>query len=75
LHPDGFGSDECFFMLLKIAHSKVSDRSIVIIKELPVVQGNNSDEYLIEDQVMERVEPILSMIDSRTELEIVRYAA
>lgn len=54
---------------------KVGDRSIVIIKELPVIQCNSCGEYLIEDKVMERVESILSMIDIRTELEIVRYAA
>jgi YgiT-type zinc finger domain-containing protein len=54
---------------------KVGDRSIVIIKELPVIQCDNCGEYLIEDNVMERVESILSMIDIRTELEIVRYAA
>jgi hypothetical protein len=75
LHPDGFDSDECFFVLLKIAHSKVGDRLIVIIKELPVIQCYNCGEYLIEDQVMARVESILSVIDSRTEFEIVRYAA
>lgn len=54
---------------------KVGDRSIVIIKELPVIQCNNCGEYLIEDQVMARVESILAMIDTKTELEIVRYAA
>jgi YgiT-type zinc finger domain-containing protein len=54
---------------------KIGDKSIVIIKELPVIQCNNCGEYLIEDQVMERVESILAMIDISIELEIVRYAA
>ena len=54
---------------------KVGDRSIVIIKELPVIQCNNCGEYLIEDEVMKRIESILAVIDVQTELEIVRYAA
>ncbi len=54
---------------------KTGNRSIVIIKDLPVIQCANCGEYLIEDSVMERIELILSMIDSHTELEIVRYAA
>jgi len=54
---------------------KTGNRSIVIIKDLPVIQCSNCGEYLIEDEVMERIESILSMIDINTELEIVRYAA
>lgn len=54
---------------------KTGNRSIVIIKDLPVIQCGNCGEYLIEDKVMERIESILSMIDIHTELEIVRYAA
>ena len=54
---------------------KIMDNSIVIIKRLPVLQCQNCYEYLIEDQVMERVDDILSKIDEKTELEILKYAA
>ena len=54
---------------------KISDRTIVIIKELPVVQCGNCAEYQIEDPVFSRVEELLSTVDRETELEIVRFAA
>ena len=54
---------------------KIRDNSIVIIKKLPVLQCQNCYEYLIEDQVMERIDCILSKIDETTELEILKYAA
>ncbi|MEC4678220.1 MAG: YgiT-type zinc finger protein [Nitrospirota bacterium] len=54
---------------------KVSDSAIVILKNLPVSQCKNCLEYLIEDEIMERVEEILSKVDQDAELEIVRYAA
>ncbi len=54
---------------------KVGEKSIVILKDLPVIQCGNCSEYLIEDEVMERVEAILSMADANAELEIIRYAA
>ena len=54
---------------------KVGEKSIVIIKDLPVLQCENCREYLIEDPVMERGEEILERTDGNTELEIVRFAA
>lgn len=54
---------------------KTSQQSIVILKEMPVLQCENCGEYLIEDTVMERVEKILAKVEQGTELEIVRYAA
>lgn len=54
---------------------KVSQKTIVILKRLPVHQCSNCLEYLIEDSIMERVEEILSQVDQHAELEIVRYAA
>ncbi|MBI2999223.1 MAG: type II toxin-antitoxin system MqsA family antitoxin [Deltaproteobacteria bacterium] len=54
---------------------KVDDRSIVIFKELPVLQCQNCAEYLIEDPVMGRVEELLSTVDRGAELEIIRFAA
>jgi YgiT-type zinc finger domain-containing protein len=54
---------------------KTSERSIVILKGLPVLQCENCREFLIEDPVMERVESALAKADADVELEIVRYAA
>ena len=53
---------------------KVGHDCIVIIKELPVSQCQNCNEYLIEDSVMEKVDGILNRIDTTAELEILSYA-
>ncbi|MBC8217758.1 MAG: YgiT-type zinc finger protein [Planctomycetes bacterium] len=53
---------------------KIGYDSIVIIKGLPVLQCRNCSEYLIEDEVMEKVDSILSKIDKTTELEVLSYA-
>jgi len=54
---------------------KRSDSTIVILKDLPVLQCTRCSEYLLTDSVMARVEEILSQADRRAELEIIRYAA
>jgi YgiT-type zinc finger domain-containing protein len=54
---------------------KVNETTIVILKDLPVIQCNNCEEYLLEDQVMQRVEKILEKVDTSAELEVIRYAA
>lgn len=54
---------------------KVSDRTIVIIKRLPVLQCEGCREFVIEDAVMERVEALLSDVGGMTELEVIRFAA
>jgi YgiT-type zinc finger domain-containing protein len=54
---------------------KVSDTSIVILKGLPVIQCARCPEYLMEDEVLRRVDEILARVEGGTELEIVRYAA
>jgi YgiT-type zinc finger domain-containing protein len=54
---------------------KVSERTIVILKDLPVLQCQNCAQYLLEDQVLSRVDAMLARIDSAAELEIIRYAA
>ena len=54
---------------------KRGEHSIVIVKNLPVLQCENCREYLIEDSVMKWVEKILEGISPEAELEIVRYAA
>jgi YgiT-type zinc finger domain-containing protein len=54
---------------------KVSEQTIVILKELPVLQCQNCAQYLLEDRVLSRVDEILARIDNAAELEIIRYAA
>jgi YgiT-type zinc finger domain-containing protein len=54
---------------------KLSERTIVILKDLPVVECPNCTEYLIEDAVYRRVEEILAGVDEAAELEVLRYAA
>jgi YgiT-type zinc finger domain-containing protein len=54
---------------------KVNDTTIVIVKGLPVVQCGRCPEYLIEDEVLRRVDEIFARVEGGTELEIVRYAA
>jgi YgiT-type zinc finger domain-containing protein len=54
---------------------KIRESSIVILKSLPVLQCENCPEYLIEDEVLSRVDQILGGVPTGTEVEIIRYAA
>jgi len=54
---------------------KLSHKTIVILKELPVSQCESCNEFLIEDPVMDHVDAILGKVDKEAELEILRYAA
>ena len=54
---------------------KLSDRSIVVIKELPVLLCENCTEYALEDRVMATVDHILDSADDASELRVVKYAA
>lgn len=54
---------------------KISQQSIVIIKRLPVLQCQNCNEYLIENPVMEKIDSILTRVDTSVEVEILSYAA
>jgi YgiT-type zinc finger domain-containing protein len=54
---------------------KVTDKSIVILKELRVLQCRGCAEYLVEDPVMGRVEELLSKVNKGADLEIIRFAA
>lgn len=54
---------------------KIGMNTIVIIKNLPVLQCKNCNEYSIEDEVMEKVDSILNEIDKTTELEVLNYAS
>ncbi|MBH0185091.1 MAG: YgiT-type zinc finger protein [Nitrospira sp.] len=54
---------------------KLSDRSIVVIKGLPVLLCENCTEYMLEDRVMATVDQILDGADDVSELRVVKYAA
>lgn len=54
---------------------KVTERTIVILKQLPVAQCRRCSEYSIEDSVFARVEDLLSGADTSAELEIIPFAA
>ncbi len=54
---------------------KVSDTTIVVLRNLPVLQCRGCGEYLFEDRVFAEIEEILSRVDSSAELEVIRYAA
>ena len=42
---------------------KIDRNSIIIIKQLPILQCQNCNEYLIEDPVMWKVDSILDKVD------------
>ncbi len=54
---------------------KTTERTIVILKSLPVLQCESCAHYLIEDAVLGRVEKILATTNGAAELEIIQYAA
>jgi YgiT-type zinc finger domain-containing protein len=54
---------------------KVTERTIVILKQLPVSQCERCSEYLIKDSIFARVEELLSKADTSAELEIIPFAA
>jgi YgiT-type zinc finger domain-containing protein len=54
---------------------KVSDRAIVILKDLPVEQCETCSEYVIGDEVFAKVEALLSKVNASAELEIIPFAA
>ena len=54
---------------------KVNDTTIVIMKDLPVIQCDGCSEYLLDDPVLKRVDGIIEKMDTAAELEIIRYAA
>lgn len=54
---------------------KLGDKSIVILKDLPVLQCEPCSEYLLQDGTMKKVDEILGRVGSGAELEIIRYAA
>jgi len=64
----------CLENLITSLPFKLNDECIAIIRGLPVLQCRNCSEYVIEDQVMDKIDIILSKIDTTAELEILSYA-
>lgn len=54
---------------------KTDRKTIVILKELSVIQCENCSEYLLDEQTMAKVESMLNKVDKATELKIVKYTA
>ncbi len=54
---------------------KVNDTTIIIIKDLPVIQCDGCSEYLLDDPVLKRVDAIIENAETEAELKIIRYAA
>jgi YgiT-type zinc finger domain-containing protein len=54
---------------------KVRDRTIIIIKGVPVRQCARCSEYLLEDSVMAQVDSILAQVNAAAELEVIEFAA
>ena len=54
---------------------KLSEKTIVILRDLPVLQCDNCSEFLLDDPVMKRVDEILEKVNDAVELEVIHYAA
>jgi YgiT-type zinc finger domain-containing protein len=54
---------------------KVSRKTIVILKELPVLQCERCSEYMLEDRVLERVDVMIANVDEDAELKVLKFAA
>jgi YgiT-type zinc finger domain-containing protein len=54
---------------------KTGDRSIVILKSLPVFQCEQCSEYSMDDPTFQSVDEILAGVASGVELEIIPFAA
>jgi|WetSurSiteA1Bulk_404760.scaffolds.fasta_scaffold146162_1 YgiT-type zinc finger domain-containing protein len=54
---------------------KTGPNTIVIIKNVPVLQCSNCNEYNIPDDVMEKVNMLLGTVGESVEVEILSYAA
>jgi YgiT-type zinc finger domain-containing protein len=52
---------------------KRSDRSIIVIKSMPVLRCDNCTEYSVEDPVMATVEQIIDAADEAAELSGITY--
>ena len=53
---------------------KLTGRTLVIVRDLPVLQCAQCAEYVIEDPIMDKVDTLLDKVDPRLELEIVGFS-
>ena len=53
---------------------KISERTIIIVKDLPVLQCERCSEYLMDDPTFSRVEEMIATTDKDTELKIITFA-
>jgi YgiT-type zinc finger domain-containing protein len=53
---------------------KVRDRTIIIIKGVPVRQCAKCSEYLLDDAVMAQVDNILTHVNATAELAVIEFA-
>jgi len=54
---------------------KLTDTSIVIVKDLPVFQCRQCNDIELDHPVMAKVEQLLQAADRGAELQVLRYAA
>lgn len=54
---------------------KVSDSTIVILKQLPVLECSQCGDTELEHETMLRVDRLLARVDKSAELEVIRFAA
>lgn len=54
---------------------KLTGQTILVVEDIPVVQCQNCPEYLLEDEVMEKIDQMISELDENVELEIIPFAA
>ena len=54
---------------------KMRDRTIIIIKGVPVRQCARCSEYLLEESVMAQVDSLLAHVNAAAELEVIDFAA
>lgn len=54
---------------------KTGERSIIVVKEAPVLECPSCPEFLIADEHIARIEQLLADKSPSAELEVVRFAA
>ena len=54
---------------------RLGPTTIVVLKQLPVLECVNCSEISIEDPVMGKIEGLLKQTDDSTELAVIPYAA
>ena len=54
---------------------KVSTTTIVVVRNVPVLQCRSCTEYLLEDEPFARIEGLLRNVAPGAELEVIQYAA